>query len=87
MESPNPIEHPSFPPTLLTFEKWRVFEDLSVCHDGELILDREGEPLRQIVGRGKVIFAVHLRDAAIALHRESQTVDTRTMAQSAPSPL
>ena len=55
---------------LLILGKWIVHDGLWVTDDGELILDPEGTPTRQISDGQQVIFAVHLRDACIALEKE-----------------
>jgi hypothetical protein len=55
---------------LLNLGKWIVHDGLWVTDDGELILDPEGAPTRQISDGQQVIFAVHLRDACIALEKE-----------------
>ena len=55
---------------LLILGKWIVHDGLWVTDDGELILDPEGTPTRQISDGQQVIFAVHLSDAYIALEKE-----------------
>jgi hypothetical protein len=50
--------------------KWIVHEGHWVSDNGEMILMTDGNPSRQIVGSGRVVFAVHLLDMYLAMEKE-----------------
>ena len=54
------------PTPILIFGEWRVFSDLSVRHNGEEILTREGGVTRQIDG-SLVLTAARIREACVEL--------------------